>query len=168
MLQSDVLSPKFMQMISAQPLIESFRNGTCEESEVGVYFMAYMIFMAVMWIFTFGEPNPWDISAGVASVIITIFGVLHLKKQNSDSFGNQFLAKYFCLGWVITIRMLLLAIPALVVLFALASIVGGDDAFAPMGALCTIAFETLFYWWLGLLIAQTNNRNSEQGDIPRA
>lgn len=98
MLQSDVLSPKFMQMISAQPLIESFRNGTCEESEVGVYFMAYMIFMAVMWIFTLGEPNPWDISAGVASVIITIFGVLHLKKQNSDSFGNQFLAKYFCLG----------------------------------------------------------------------
>jgi hypothetical protein len=159
---------KFMQIISAQPLIESFRDGTFEESEVGAYFMAYMIFMAVMWIFAFGELNPWDIAAGVASVVITIFGVLHLKRQNSDSFGNQFLAKYFALGWVITVRMMLLAIPALVVCFAFASIVGGNDAFAPMGALFTIAFESLFYWWLGMLIAQANQTKSEQDSNPNA
>lgn len=150
-----------MQILSAQPLIEKFRNGKFEESEVGPYFIAYMIFMAVMWVFAFGEPNPWDIAAGVASVVITIFGVLHLKRQNADSFGNQFLAKYFSLGWVTTVRMLLLAIPSLVVLFAFASIVGGDDALAPMGALFTIAFEVLFYWWLGLLIAQANNQHGE-------
>ena len=133
--------------------------------------MAYVIFMSVMWIFAFGEPDPWAIAAGVASVVITIFGVLHLKKQNADSFGNQFLAKYFSLGWVITVRMLLLAIPSMVVLFAFASIVGGNDAFAPMGALFTVAFEILFYWWLGLLIAQANKRQSEQvgdGDAEEA
>ena len=152
-----------MQIISAQPLVDKFRSGTFEESEVGAYFLAYMIFMAVMWIFAYGEANPWAIAAGVASVVITVFGVLHLKGQNGDSFGNQFLAKYFSLGWVITVRMLLLAVPSVVVLFAFASIVGGDDAIAPMGALFTIGFEIVFYWWLGLLIAQSNGGKGENG-----
>jgi len=151
-----------MQVISAQPLIEKFQTDTFEESEVGSYFMAYMIFMSVAYAFVFGEPNPWDIATGVASVVITIFGVLYLKAQNEDSFGNQFLSKYFCLGWVITVRMFLLAIPAMVVLFAFASIVGGHNAIDPMGALFTIAFEILFYWWLGSLIAQSNKPKSEQ------
>ena len=151
-----------MQVISAAPLIEKFRNGAFEESEVGPYFMAYMIFMAIVWIFAFGEPDPWDIAAGIASVAITIFGVLHLKKRNLGTFGNHFVSKYFCLGWVITVRMLLLAIPAAVVIFALASIVGGDDALSPAGALFTIGFEVLFYWWLGSLFAQSNQPGSEQ------
>ena len=157
-----------MQVISAQPLIEKFRNDTFEESEVGPYFMAYMIFMAVAWLFAFGEPNPWDVAAGVASIVITIFGVLHLKKQNRESFGNRFVAKYFCLGWVITVRMLLLVIPAAVVLFALAAIIGGDGAIDPAGAIFTIAFEILFYWWLGSLFAQSNKPISEQGVDPNA
>lgn len=151
-----------MQVISAAPLVQKFRDGTFEQSEVGPYFMAYMIFMAVMWIFAFGEPNPWDIAAGLASVVITVFGVLHLKRQNLDTFGNDFVYKYFCLGWVITVRMLLLVIPAAVVIFALASIVGGDDALSPAGALFTIGFEIVFYWWLGSLFAQSNQPPSEQ------
>lgn len=159
------LAKTIMQILSAQPLIERFRNGTFEDSEVEPYFMAYMIFMAIMWLFAFGEANPWEIATGVASVVITIFGVLHLKRQNDDSFANQFLAKYFALGWVITVRMLLISIPSMVVFFSLAAIVGGNDAFAPMGALFTIAFEILFYWWLGLLIAQSNHRPSEQGKV---
>ena len=151
-----------MQVISAQPLIKKFQTGTFEESEIGPYFMAYMIFMSVVLLFAFGEPSPWDIAAGVASVVITVFGVLHLKSQNQESFGNQFAAKYFCLGWVITVRMLLLSIPAMVVLFAFASLVGGDDALNPMGAIFTIAFEIIFYWGRGSLISQSNKQKSEQ------
>jgi len=123
--------------------------------------MAYVIFMAVVCGFAFGESTPWDIAAGLASVVITVFGVLHLKRQNLDTFGNDFLSKYFCLGWIITIRMLLLAIPAGVVIFALASITGGDEALSPAGALFTIGFEILFYWWLGSLYAQSNPSQSE-------
>ncbi len=149
-----------MQIISAQPLIDKFRSGTFEESEIGAYFMAHVISMAVVMSFAFGEPNPWDIVSGFASVIITIFGVLYLKKQNGDSFGRQFLAKYIALGWVVTVRMLLLGIPLLIVLFAFAVIVGGDDALNPMGTLITIALEIIFYWWLGLLIAQSSRQEN--------
>ncbi|WP_347441839.1 hypothetical protein [Rubritalea sp.] len=151
-----------MQIISAAPLIDKFQNSTFKQSEVGPYFMAYMIYMAVGWIFAFGEPNLWDIAAALASVVITVFGLLHLKSKNLDTFDNNFVIKYFCLGWVITVRMLLLVIPAAVVIMALASIVGGDDALSPAGALLIIGFEIVFYWWLGLLFEQSNQPQSEQ------
>ena len=154
-----------MQFVSAQPLIDQFKDDTFQESDVGPYFMVYMIFMAAIWIFAFGEPNPWDVGAAIASVPITIMGVLHLKKQNGESFGNQFLSKYFTLGWVITVRVLLLIIPSTLVLFGLATIVGGDDALDPAGALLTIAVEILYYWWLGSLLAQTHRTTSSQGSF---
>ena len=145
-----------MEFISAKPLIEKYRSGTFQEAEVAPYFMAYVILMAIVGGFAFGEMNGWSVASGIASIVITIMGVLHLKKQNDDSFGNSFLSKYFSLVWVVTFRMLIMAIPAGVVIFALASIAGGDEAIEPAGAVFTIAIEILFYWWLGLLIAESN------------
>ncbi len=149
-----------MQFISAKPLIEKYRSDTFQEAEVAPYFMAYVILMAIVAGFSFGDMNDWSIASGFASIVITIMGVLHLKKQNNDSFGNSFLSKYFSLGWVVTFRILVMAIPAAVVILALASIVGGDDAIEPAGAVFTIAIEILFYWWLGLLIAEANQPKS--------
>ena len=151
-----------MQFISAKPLIEKYRSGTFQEAEAAPYFMAYVILMAIVTGFAFGDMNGWSVASGFASIVITIMGVLHLKKQNNDSFGNSFLSKYFSLGWIVTFRMLILAIPAAVVFFALASIVGGDDALEPAGALFTVAIEIIFYWWLGLLLAEANEPKSEQ------
>lgn len=150
-----------MQILSAKPLIEEFRSGDFWESDVEPYFMAYIILTALVMGFAFSDANPWGIAAGAASVVITVFGALHLKRQNGDTFGNQFLAKYFALGWVITVRMILLSIPAAVVLFAFASIVGGVSATDPMGAIFTIAIHILFYWWLGLLYAEAQNPQAE-------
>lgn len=151
-----------MQFISAKPWIEKFRSGTFQEAEVAPYFMGYVILMAFVTAFSLGDMDGWSIASGFASVVITIMGVLHLKKLNHDSFGHGFLSKYFSLGWVISFRLLVIAIPAAVVIFALASIVGGDDAAEPAGAIFSIAIEIFFYWWLGLLITEANEPKSEQ------
>ena len=156
-------NPVTMQIISAQPLIEKFRSGTFRESEVGPYFMANIILTAAVFALPAEDLTSWEIAAGVASIVITIFGVLYLKTKNDDSFGNQFLAKYFSLGWVITVRMLILAIPLGVVDFGIASIVGGDDALDPAHAILVTAFEVGFYWWLGTLFEQS----SEQTKLDR-
>ena len=103
-----------------------------------------------------GDMNVWFIASGFASIVITVMGVLHLKERNNDSFGNSFLSKFFSLGWVVTFRMLVMTIPAGVAIAAMESIVGGDDTTGPVGALFAIAFEILYYWWLGLLIAEAN------------
>jgi len=39
-----------MQYISAEPLVKNFKNGTFQQSEIGPYFMAHMIFTAAFWI----------------------------------------------------------------------------------------------------------------------
>lgn len=152
-------SKSVMQIISAAPLVDKFRNDTFEPPEVGPYFMAYMILMAVMGMLSFGAPNAWDLAARLATVVITVFGLLYLKRQNRDTFGNDFLSRYFCLGWVTTVRMFLLTIPAAVATSALAVVVGGREAIAPALALLTIVFEVLYYSWLGSLFAQSNSAN---------
>ena len=133
-----------MQHISAEPLVQKFKNGTFQQSEIGPYFMAYMILSAALWIFSYRDATAWDILGTLASVVITFFGVLHLKEQNLDTFGNDFASKYFCLGWVIFVRMLLFSILAGVVIVVLTSIVGlvtkrydldqADEAFRALAA----------------------------------
>ena len=92
-----------------------------------------------------------------------------LKKQNGNTFGGGFLLKYFSLGWVVTIRLLLLAIPAGVVLFGLGVIVGGVRSIEPVGAIFVIAFTIADYVWLGRLIAETRsepNANKASSNRP--
>lgn len=118
--------------------------------------MACMVYFSVMSILVFGEFERWDFMAGIACVVITIFGVLYLQRQNDHSYGNLFFPKYFCLGWVVTVRMTLLSIPTIVVLYALASILGDREVLNPAGAIFTIGYEIIFFWWLGSLIAESN------------
>lgn len=157
-----------MQFISAKPLIEKYRSGAFQEAEIAPYFMAYMILMAVASGFAFGDANVWAVATGFASIVITVMGVLHLKKQNGGSFGNSFLSKYFSLGWVITFRILIMVIPAAIVFSVLAVMVGGHDAADPVVAFLTIAFEILFYRWLGSLIAESNEPISREDAAPNA
>ena len=78
-----------MQHISAEPLVQKFKNGTFQQSEIGPYFMAHMIFTAAFWIpAPHQELTLWESERAVALVVITVFGVLYLKKQNLDTFGN--------------------------------------------------------------------------------
>ncbi len=101
-------------------------------------------------------------------MVITIFGVFHLKQQNQGTFGKQFVIKYYCLGWILTVRMMLLAIPRVAVISALAAIMGAKETIDPAGALFSVGFEILFDGWLGLLLAQSNESFSQQGISPGA
>jgi hypothetical protein len=145
-----------MQYISAEPLVQKFKNGTFQQSEIGPYFMANMILSAAFWIFSYRQATVWDILGALASVIITFFGLLHLKEQNLDTFGNDFASKYFCLGWVIFVRTLLFSILAGVVIVVLTSIVGLGEARKPIMTLVAIGCQIIYYWWLGSLFAQSN------------
>ena len=142
-----------MQHISAEPLVQKFKNGTFQQSEIGPYFMAHMIFIAAFWIpATHQEFTLLDSARPLALVVITVFGVLYLKKQNLDTFGNDFASKYFCLGWVIAVRMLLFRIMFAVLPF----IVDMGEAEQPIFTSGVIGCEIVHYWWLVSLFAQSN------------
>ena len=115
--------------------------------------MAHMIFTAAFWIpAPHQELTLWESERAVALVVITVFGVLYLKKQNLDTFGNDFASKYFCLGWVIAVRMSLFRIMFAVLPF----IVDMGEAEQPISTSLVIGCEIVHYWWLGSLFAQSN------------
>jgi len=150
-----------MQIVSLKPLVERFRAGTFRDEEVGPYFLAYVILEASMWIFAYGEFDPWNLVGSMANVIITLLGVLHLKKRNRGSFGNGFLNRYFALGWVIAVCMLLIGIPLGVGVFALSSAVAGEELFPAVGLIFNVVFAVLFYWWLGVAFAESQRDDRE-------
>jgi hypothetical protein len=61
----------------------------------------------------------------------------------------------FHLGWVVSVRLVLFAIPAAVLLAVSAKNFGfGDAARELWGTLLTLGFELVFFWWLSRLMAQ--------------
>jgi hypothetical protein len=152
-----------MQFISASSLIEKFRGHGFQETEAGPYFLAYMIYGAVFGVISLGDVDQWEFLAAFASVVITPFGVLYLKQQNGGDYGNWFLAKVVCLGWVTLVRLTLLSIPAAIFCYALIiAILDNRNALGPASTIFAIGFEVLFYWWLGSLIARSRSRTAAE------
>ena len=147
-----------MQFVSATPLVHQFKSGRFQASEVGPYFMASTTVTAALWIFGFGQPGVWSVGGRVASVVITVFGLLHLKERNLGTYGNEFFYKYFCLGWVVTVRMFLLMGAFGLVLGAFGF--GRDGSDAPWVAIGIAALEIAYYVQLGDLFARSNSRHA--------
>ncbi len=137
-----------MQFLSAAPLVDKFRNNTFRPEEVGPYFMAHMIVMSL------GYRSAYEFIIYFAFVGIAIGGVLFLKKQNGDTFANNFVSKYFCLGWVIGVRMLLLAIPVGLICFSLVDVTNFDSYLIEL--ILILGGEIIFYLWLGWLFGECN------------
>lgn len=154
-----------MQFLSATPLVKQFRNGSFEDAEVEPYFLANMVVTAITWCFAYEQADFWNIGSSMACVVITIFGILYLKEKNGGTFGNGFLVKYFSLGWVVAVRVLLLSIPAMVVLYALTSVLNTHDPSGPIAALSIISSEIAFFLWLGSLLAKANSLQEDHQNL---
>ena len=138
-----------MQILATAPLVEKFRTGTFKDDEVGSYFFAFMILSSASWLLAVGERTSWDIVETLANVAIAILGIHYLKSKNGDTFGNGFINKYFTLGWVISVRLFLLALPAFAMVYAILSLMGGRDLPGPLSTIFGITFSLLYYRWLG-------------------
>ena len=119
--------------------------------------MADAVLLAITSLLSSGESSGWDFVSGVAGLFITVLGIMHLYESNGRTYGNQFLSKYLCLGWIVGIRLLLLSSPAMILLIAvISSANAGREAYEAGSAVCVILLQILFYAWLGSLIAKTN------------
>ncbi|MES2995693.1 MAG: hypothetical protein V4733_02685 [Verrucomicrobiota bacterium] len=143
-----------MQFISAKPLIEKFRERTFRDNEVAPYFIVQTLVVAFTNYLAFGDdPTGWDFGLAVSAVIITLWGIFHLRKKNGGAFENGFLNKWFALGWVVGIRIGLGAIPIFVALFAFSEFMGGEGAMDAAWYIISILFEIAFFLILGRLFS---------------
>ena len=152
-----------MQILSTAPLVEKFRRGTFKDDEIGAYFLAAMIFAAVFCLLPSGEWTRWDFLEALADIAITVLGIHYLKSNNGNTFGNDFLNKYFALGWVVGVRVSLFAIPAWVVIYATLSIMGGHRLPEALGTIFSITISLLFYRWLGAEFVRAQRTGDSTG-----
>jgi uncharacterized membrane-anchored protein YitT (DUF2179 family) len=139
---------------------------TNELSEAGAfaYFLAVMALQTLVWevfaLFPAEEPDAWGYGGAAGSIVLTVAGTLLAFRCNGGADGVCFLARYFALYWVLTIRFLVWTVPAAVVvfvsiLFAHDSLFGSEESMVAVSRWAVVAtwlWLALYYYRLAVHI----------------
>ena len=134
-----------------EELKQDIREKNVSEFTIFIYFMIFFIgsyaVYELSYIWPPEEVNNWDIIGSIASIVLGVSATFTMFFLNGGKSGNQFLTKYFSIGFVASIRYFVITIPLLLIpfMFSLAEIDENSD-------ISTTGIETivLFVWELGL------------------
>lgn len=70
--------------------------------------------------------NTRDYLGAVWTLLLAIFGTIYIYRRNGGAEGSHFLQRYFAIGWVVTVRWLVVTIPVVVAYYGVL-VVAGDD-----------------------------------------
>ena len=123
--------------------------------------LPYLIGTLLLWELALLIPQNFDL-LGIVTIAIslgsTILGSIWLFRKNGGESGNQFLHRYFAIGWVALIRFITVSFPIIVLAYA----IGGYLKLIPVDTKSTSVFEVLmsaiisicFYLYSGKHIAE--------------
>lgn len=63
------------------------------------------------------SPNVWTYAQSVLNVLIPVLGTILIFRANGGASGVQFAARYFSIGFVVTVRFLVFLVPVMIVMF---------------------------------------------------
>lgn len=152
-----------MYFIQYHPLKEKLKERTLSESEALPYWILFNVLMTLGFVVpTAGEFNVWDATDGVVSLLFTICGIFHVYAQNGGASGFSLIQKSIVLGWVVSIRCLLVFIPSMIVFYIFAGILGlvSEDTNL-LNVFVSAAFYIIYFQRLGEHIKDTTKGESE-------
>jgi len=128
------------------------------ESQVFVYFLAVLTLETVTYQLATlfpgtGDADVWDYAEYAGSVVFTVGGTLLAYRLNGGSAGRGFLARYFPLMWVLTVRFLVFLLPLLVLamipmVYFSEALLGTDAAGEDFAALSIYVVMLSWVWFL--------------------
>lgn len=87
------------------------------EREALPYFIVYLLLTELVTLIPAPDTlNGWDYANAAFGVLITLFGTIYLYLQNGGNDGEFFIQRYLAIGWVTTIRVLVVAGPLFIFL----------------------------------------------------
>ena len=157
-----------MYFIQYQPLKEKLRERDLSESEALPYWILFNVLVVLGFsVPTTGDFNAWNAIEGVMSLLFTICGIYHVYSQNGGASGFDFIQKVVVLGWVVSIRCLLVFIPSMIVFYIFAGILElvSDDKNL-LDVLVIAAFYIIYFQRLGEHIKDTTKSEAKPPPLP--
>ncbi|MEW6306286.1 MAG: hypothetical protein AB1705_22695 [Verrucomicrobiota bacterium] len=94
--------------------------------------------------------NVWDGVGAVWSVALAVFGTIYIYRQNGGEDGQHFLQRYLAIGWVVTIRWLVILILVAIAFFALMTVLESEAEQTTWYEFLFLAVvEVVVYWRIG-------------------
>jgi len=111
-------------------LSQDLKNGSLPQSERFKYLLANVIVYAVIIELStlFAEPIiALDIFQSIFIVAITVAGTIYCYVVNSHGDNQEFIDRFICIGWVVTVRVIVLFIVAFSLYLFIGYAVGGEE-----------------------------------------
>lgn len=166
-------------------LKSELRRGSLSQRTAFAYVLASMLVYTI----STAAPNVWSpksepVTSVVDWVVYAIMvllvggGTYAAYRANGGYAGSDFASRYFALGWVLFIRLVvLLFLPATVLLFAVGGALGptqmegepADTHFDWAGTAAGVVFEAVYYWRLVRhfgAVAGVSHARTEDGSPP--
>ena len=89
------------------------------ESETLPYLVVYVTWTTVFSFVPDPFSNVWDTLSATFSAFLAVVGTIYIYRQNGGADGQYFLQRYFAIGWVVTLRWILIVTVSTVIFFTL-------------------------------------------------
>ncbi|MES2706821.1 MAG: hypothetical protein V4726_09490 [Verrucomicrobiota bacterium] len=105
--------------------------------------------------------NFWDGLGAAWSVLLAVVGTIHIYRRNGGAAGRHFLQRYFAVGWVVTVRCLVVFILAGVAFYGTLTGMGVDAEDTQWYDFLFFAVvETALYWRIGWHVGDLAQRTA--------
>lgn len=129
------------------------------EREALPYLVVFVGLFAVVGYIPQTVSNVWDGLGAGWSVTLAIVGTIYIYHQNGGPDGQHFLQRYFAIGWVVTIRWLVILVLAAVAFFIALTMLGIEAAETTWYEFLFLAVvEAVVYWRIGYHVRDLASR----------
>ena len=120
------------------------------EREVLPYLIASIALSTAVSYLPQTSQNIWDTLGSVWSVLLVVMGSLYIYRQNGGANGQHFLQRYFAIGWVVTLRWLVLFLAIGAAFYGTLAMVGAETEETAWHDFLFLAIaEAVVYWRIG-------------------
>jgi len=125
------------------------------------YLVVYVTLSAIVCCFPLAISNVWDALGGAWTAILAVIGTIYIYRQNGGADGQHFLQRYLAIGWVVTLRWLVVIVVCAIPIIVVVEVVG-----ATMDATTWYEFffigiaETIIYWRIGHHVRDLSQRST--------
>ncbi|TAE76898.1 MAG: hypothetical protein EAZ65_03430 [Verrucomicrobia bacterium] len=148
-----------MYFFSYQPLKERLKNRKVCDREALPYLVVFSALTAAACLGDFEKsPNGWDYLDASLAIALAIVGVIHAYRQNGGASGFDLIQKYVVLGWVVSLRCLVVLLPCAMLAYSFAGaleLVGEETT--GVDVLISTVFGSLIYYKIGQHIGDTRS-----------